>query len=245
MTTHPCPQPQIPAVTASQMLEADRIMTEVLGVDLLQMMELAGGALATLARDRFLGGDPRGKQVLVLAGSGGNGGGGMVAARRLHGWCADVEVWLTRAPDLLRGAAARQAQSLNTLGVPLHAPCERPSLPTADVAIDALIGYSLDGPPSSSAAALIRAVNEHLAPVLSLDLPSGLEATTGVIFAPCVRADATLALALPKMGLWAPWAHEVTGEFYLADIGVPEAIYMCLGLDVGPIFARQSLLRIG
>jgi NAD(P)H-hydrate epimerase len=245
MTTHACPQPQIPAVTASQMLEVDRVMTEILGVDLLQMMELAGGALAGLARDRFLGGDPRGKRVLVLAGSGGNGGGGMAAARRLHGWCADVEVWLTRAPDLLRGAAARQAESLRALGVPLRAPSATPSLPLGDLVIDALIGYSLDGPPVGSAAALIWAANEHLAPVVSLDVPSGLEATSGVVFAPCVRADATLALALPKMGLWAPWAHEVTGEFYLADIGVPEAIYAHLGLDVGPIFARQSLLRIG
>ena len=245
MLTHVCPLPQIAAATADQMAEIDRIMTEELGVDLLQMMELAGAALATLARDRFLGGDPRGKRVLVLAGSGGNGGGGMAAARRLHGWCADVEVWTTRHPDRLRGAAAHQARSLRALEVPLHAPGAEVSLPPADLVLDALIGYSLDGPPAGTAATLIAAANAQAAPILSLDLPSGLDATTGAVFAPCIHADATLALALPKMGLWAPWAYSVTGERYLADIGVPEEIYRRLDLDVGPIFARQHLLRIG
>ena len=245
MTMHPCSQPHIPAVTATQMREVDRFMTDDLGVELLQMMELAGAALATLARDRFLDGDPRGKRIVVLAGSGGNGGGGMAAARRLHGWCADVEIWSTRAPDRLRGAAAHQCRSSRALGIPVHAPHESLPLPPADLVLDAVIGYSLDGPPTGIAAALIRAANDHPAPVLSLDVPSGLEATTGVVFDPCVRADATLALALPKLGLWAPWAHAVTGELHVADIGVPEAIYARLDLDVGPIFARQHILRIG
>jgi NAD(P)H-hydrate epimerase len=244
MTTHVCSLPQIPAVTASQMIEVDRIMTEDLGVDLLQMMELAGAALATLARDRFFGGDARGQRVLVVAGSGGNGGGGMVAARRLHGWCAEVEVWVTRETAFLRGASAHQVRSLRALGVSVHVPPES-SLPAADLIVDALIGYSLAGPPSGHAAALIRAANDHPASVLSLDLPSGLEATTGTVYDPCIQADATLALALPKRGVWAPWGHGVTGELYLADIGIPYEVYARLGLDVGPIFARQSLLRVG
>ncbi len=244
MITHACPVPQIAAATAEQMAEVDRIMTEELGVDLLQMLELAGSALAILARDRFLGGDPRGKRVLVLAGSGGNGGGGMAAARRLHGWCAEVEVWVTRETAFLRGAAAHQVRSLRALGVPVHVPPES-SLPAADLIVDALIGYSLAGPPSGSVGALIEAANAQAAPILSLDLPSGLDATTGAVFAPCIHANATLALALPKLGLWAPWAHRVTGERYLADIGVPEEVYRRLDLDVGPIFARQQQLRIG
>lgn len=245
MTTHLCPTPRISAVTADQMVEVDRIMTDELAVDLLQMMELAGAALATLARDRFLDGDPRAKRVLVLAGSGGNGGGGLVAARRLHGWCAEVEVWSIRSLAQLRGATAHQAQSLRALDVSVHDPPSTTPLPEADLVLDALIGYSLDGPPTGWAAALIQAANDHPAPVLSLDLPSGLEATTGSVFDPCIQADATLALGLPKRGVWAPWGHGVTGELYLADIGIPHELYARLGLDVGPIFARQHLLRIG
>ncbi len=87
-------------------------------------------------------------------------------------------------------------------------------------------------------------MNAHAAPVLSLDLPSGLEATSGTVFDPCVRADATLALALPKTGLWAPGARRVSGELYLADIGVPQEVYARLGLHVGPIFTREEIVRL-
>ena len=118
-------------------------------------------------------------------------------------------------------------------------------MPPADLVVDALIGYALDGPPTGSAAALIEAANDHPAPTFGLDLPSGLDATTGTALTPGIRADATLTLALPKRGLWAPWAHAASGELYLADIGVPEAVYRRLGMCVGPIFARQSVLRIG
>ncbi len=242
--TH-CAQPQVLALTAAQMTRVDRIMRENLGIALLQMMELAGRGLAALARTRFLGGDPRGRRVVVLAGSGGNGGGGLAAARRLHGWCATVEVWLTRDPDHLTAAAAHQLRILRALGLPIHAPEEDPALGPADLVLDALVGYSLDGPSTGRVAALIQAVNAHAAPVLSLDLPSGLEATSGTVFDPYIRADATLALALPKTGLWAPGARGVSGELYLADIGVPEEVYARLGLHVGPIFAREEIVRVG
>ncbi len=242
--TH-CAQPQVLALTTAQMTRVDQIMTEDLGVTLLQMMELAGRGLAALARTRFLGGDPRGRRVVVLAGSGGNGGGGLAAARRLHGWCATVEVWLTRDPDHLTAAAAHQLRILRALGLPIHAPEEDSSLGPTDLVLNALVGYSLDGPPIGRIAALIRAANACAAPILSLDLPSGLEATSGTVFDPYIRADATLALALPKTGLWTPGAHGVIGELYLADIGVPQEVYARLGLHVGPIFAREEIVRLG
>ena len=78
----------IPALTPDQMSRVDRIMVDDFGVTVLQLMEVAGQAVAAWARERFLGGDARGKTVLVLAGSGGNGGDGMVAARFLHSWGA-------------------------------------------------------------------------------------------------------------------------------------------------------------
>ena len=75
-----------PSITADQMREVDRAMVEDYGIQLTQMMENAGRNLAHLARYRLLEGDPRGERVLVLAGKGGNGGGGAVCARRLHNW---------------------------------------------------------------------------------------------------------------------------------------------------------------
>ena len=240
-------RPAVPALTAAQMASVDRIMVDELGLDVLQVMELAGRAVAAFARERFLKGDPRGRRVLVLAGSGGNGGDGMVAARLLLGWGAAVEVVLSQDAAGLRGTAAHQLRILDALGVESARPPDRDdarSLPDADVVIDALLGFSLIGAPTGAAAALIRAANAHPAPVLAVDLPSGLDATTGVAFDPCVRADATLTLALPKTGLLAPAARAIVGELHVADIGVPAATYARLGVEVPPLFAEREFVPI-
>jgi NAD(P)H-hydrate epimerase len=105
--------------------------------------------------------------------------------------------------------------------------------------IDALLGFSLSSPPSGVTALMIEAANAHAAPVLAVDLPSGLEATAGTIFAPCIRAEATLTLGLPKTGLVAPGVAAVAGEVVVADIGVPPAAYARVGVEVGPLFAES------
>lgn len=112
-------QRSLPALTASQMREVDRLMVEEVRIELLQMMENAGRALAEQAR-RHLDG-LRGKRVLVLAGSGGNGGGGMAAARRLSIVGADVRVLLAREPELLQGVPRRQLDVLVAMRVRVRA----------------------------------------------------------------------------------------------------------------------------
>jgi len=87
---------EVPYLTADQMRLVDRVMVEKYHIELIQMMENAGRNLAHLARSRFLNGDPRGRIVIVLAGSGGNGGGGFVCARRLENWGANVHVVTTK-----------------------------------------------------------------------------------------------------------------------------------------------------
>lgn len=234
-----------PALTAAQMARVDRVMVEDLGLDIIQVMELAGRAVAAFARARFLGGDPRGRRVTVLTGSGGNGGDGLVAARLLLGWGARVTVVPSHPPHALRGAAAHQHQILAAMGAPpLPPPDDAPVLPDADLVIDALLGFGLAGAPSGAAAALIRAANRHPAPVLAVDLPSGLDATEGAPFDPCVRAAATLTLALPKTGLLVPSARPLVGELHVADIGVPAVAYARIGMTAGPLFAEREIVRI-
>ena len=228
----PAPDSRLPSVTPAQMAHVDRIMAGEFGVDVLQLMELAGQAVAAFAREHVLG-SVLGKHVLVLAGSGGNGGDGMVAARLLHAWGARPVVWLSHDAVSLRGAAAHQLQSLVTLDLPLlppPAPDEPIELPDADLLIDALLGFGLSGPPSGASARLIAAANAHPAPLLAVDLPSGLDAGTGQPYDPCIRADATLTLALPKTGLLAPAARPFVGELFVADIGVPAAAYARAGV---------------
>lgn len=233
-----------PALTGAQMAEVDRIMVDEFRLDVLQIMEIAGLAVARFARARFLDGDPRGRRVVVMAGGGGNGGDGLVAARHLHGWSASVEVWLALDPTMFRGPAAHQLLAVTALGIPVHPPADVVALPAADLVIDALLGFGLRTAPSDAFADLIRAANDHPAPVLAVDLPSGLDATTGERFDPCVRATATLTLALPKTGLMRPDAAAVTGDLYLVDIGIPTAAFARLGFDVAPIFAVDEVVRL-
>jgi NAD(P)H-hydrate epimerase len=237
------PDDMIPALTTGQMIEVDRLMTEEFGVDLVRMMESAGRHLAELARTRFLDGDATGRTVVVLAGAGGNGGGGLVAARRLHAWGANVVVALSSERALFHAVPAAQLAILDKHGVPV---VKEPELPAApDLVIDALIGYSLRGDPRGTAAELIRWTNARPAQVLSLDLPSGVDGAKGPS-ALCVRANATMTLALPKVGLYHDDAGPLVGELYLADIGVPPALYAAehLDLDLGPLFHKADLLRL-
>jgi NAD(P)H-hydrate epimerase len=238
------PARDVPHVTAAQMAEVDRAMTVDLGVDLLQMMENAGRHLAHLGRRRFLNGVAAGRGVVVLAGTGGNGGGALVAARRLHAWGAAVRVVLASAPGELTPAASRQLDIARRFGVPVADAAAAAGAPSADLILDGLIGYALAGAPRGAAADLIRWANAQGAPILSLDVPSGLEATTGVIREPAIRAGATLTLALPKTGLRAPGAARFVGELYLADIGVPPALYRAMGIDASAVFARDDVLRL-
>lgn len=234
----------IPALTRAQMIEVDRAMVEDYGILLLQMMEHAGRHLAHLARTRLLDGDPRGKRVIVLAGTGGNGGGSLVAARRLHMWGAQVVLALTKEMSAFSEVPAHQLATVLRLGLQVVGADQVAQLGLADVVLDGMIGYSLSGPPHGAAAALIGWANGQEAPILALDTPSGLDAGSGAIHNPAVRAAATLTLALPRAGLLTAEAAPYVGELYLADIGVPPQLYAGLGLEVGPLFAQDEILRL-
>lgn len=236
----------VPAVTTEQMRDVDRAMVEGFGIELLQMMEHAGRHLAHLARQRFLRGDPRGARVTVLAGTGGNGGGAMVAARRLHGWGARVRIVTTADTAGYAGVPRHQLDVLERLDVPTAPWGEGPRLRVPDVVLDGVIGYGLQGAPQGPAEAMIQWMNRVSAPVISLDVPSGLDATTGTPTKPTVLAAATMTLALPKTGLGGARAAEHVGELYLADIGVPIELYTRLSpsIEVGAIFATDDLIRL-
>lgn len=207
------------------------------------MMENAGRNLAHLARERFLGGDPRGRKVAVLAGTGGNGGGALACARRLHNYGALVAVFTTKPDDAFAPVSGQQLAILRRMGISVAGAAAET---TADLVIDGVIGYSLHGAPRGAAADLIRWANRQAAPILALDVPSGLNANDGAIYDPAIRATATMTLALPKVGLLVETAASHVGELYLADIGVPPALYANPGLQlaVGAIFAASDLLRI-
>ncbi len=223
---------EIPAVTASQMAFIDRLMAERFGVAPVQLMEHAGHAVATFTRMLFPDADALDQQVVLLAGSGGNGGDALVAARLLNAWGAKVTVVTTRPAATFEGLAADHARAVEAAGIPILNGAELPSLPPAVVVIDGLLGSGATGDPTGSVARLIGLANDHEAYVLAIDVPSGLNATTGEINTPCIVASGTLTLGLPKTGLLAEHAIDVTGSLLLADIGIPAAAYRDIGVNV-------------
>jgi len=232
----------IPALTTSQMAEVDRLMIEEYGIQLLQMMENAGGHLAEQAR-RMLEGSVDHHHIVVLCGGGNNGGGGMVAARNLHNWGAHVHAELIGDESRLKDVPAHQWGILKNMGVPRLESSNAITV-KPDLIIDAIIGYGLRGDPRGEPAKWIAWANAQDSPILALDTPSGLDTTTGVPGTPVINAEATLTLALPKVGLTTPLAKPHVGKLYLADISVPPQLYLNLGLDIGPLFASNPIIAI-
>jgi len=221
-----------PALSTAQMQEVDRVMIEDLDISLIQMMENAGRDLALLAVRRF-----RPRRVTVLAGPGGNGGGGLAAARHLLNRGADVRVSLSRPTFAFDPVPAHQARILSRLGVALDGEPE-----AADLVIDAVIGYSISGDPRGRAAELITWANGTGTPILSLDAPSGLDLTTGRAGSPTIEATATMTLALPKIGL--AERPDLVGELYLGDISVPPSVYRAFGIEIGDLFGGEPVVRV-
>lgn len=235
----------IPTVTSEQMARIDRIMTDDLGVDVLQIMEAAGLAVTEAIR-RQLGGDVANKRVLLLAGTGGNGGDALVAARYLTAIGTQPEVILSRPAAELPTVTAHQHRLAQAFGITIR---EMPDGADAfasrkyNLIVDGLLGFSGRGDPRGTVAELVRLANNHPAPILAIDIPSGLDATSGVPGNPCIRAAATVTLALPKSGFLAQEAQPYCGEIIVTDIGVPASVIAEVGVTVPPsLFSTQSSL---
>lgn len=228
------------SLTTEQMAEVDRLMIEEYGILLIQMMENAGRNLAEQAR-RMSGGCVTDRRIVVLCGVGNNGGGGMAAARHLHNWGADVRVKLVADPSRLKDVPVHQWRILQTMGLSSVAD---PDLTLVDLILDAMIGYGLTGDPRGAVSEWIDRANASGHPILALDTPSGLDTTSGIPGQPCIRANATLTLALPKIGLLTQQASPFVGDLFLADIGVPPELYRRLGIEIGPVFAEDTIIPI-
>ena len=224
----------VTAVTADEMRDVDRVAVEDVGLQLLQMMENAGRILAWQVRDVREG------DVVVVAGNGGNGGGGLTCARHLANREVPVQVVLDRSAEKLSGAAAHQCHILNGMNVSVTSGVE--SLADVDertTIVDALIGYGLSGDVRPPADAYIDRMNDLSGPTVSLDVPSGIDATTGEPLGEAVSPDRTVTLALPKTGLDAP-----TGDLYLGDVSVPRTVYDRLGFEYQPPFGDDDWIRL-
>ncbi len=235
----------IPYIDRKQMIEVDRLMIHEYGISLLQMMEHAGENLARLIRWRLR--NHANPLVIILAGNGNNGGGGLVCGRFLVNWGHRVQIVTVGSSDRRKPAPDKHLQTLKLLGteiIPASSSALASLIKSADLVVDAMIGYGLKGTLTPALTSIISKLNKSSQlPVIALDAPSGLD-VSGVEQETAVQAEATLTLALPKIGLKQEENRGYIGELFLTDIGVPPQLYAHLGLDVGPIFADNSILRM-
>jgi NAD(P)H-hydrate epimerase len=213
-----------PLPDAETMRAIDRWAIEEQGVDGLELMERAGAGVAGAA-ERLAPDGP----VRVFCGKGNNGGDGLVAARLLRQAGREVSVLCVAPPGELRGDAAANLQRLpgpaplRLDGTPWD-PSAGPA-PAADggeaVVVDALLGTGFQGQPRGEVAAAIEAVNRSAAPVLSVDVPSGVDASTGVVAGLAVSAALTVTFHAAKPGLWINPGKTHAGAVEAIDIGIP------------------------
>ena len=233
----------VPTLTGEQAGALERLMVNEYHVGWHQMMENGGRALAYLARER-LGQEIVDRPIVILAGTSSNGGSGLAAARHLLNWGAWVQIVCASPAGAFAGASAEQLAALQAMGAPLAWAEDGWEIPPCDLLIDAIIGCGLRGDPHGNVRSLIELANSNPAPILSLEVPSGVEPATGRISATSVQAAATLSLALPKWGLRTAAAAAACGDLHVADIGVPAALYEQIGIAVPLLFARNSVVPL-
>lgn len=229
----------VASVTAQKMKEIDEKAVSETGPNLYQMMENAGRNIAMLSQRFVKRIKKRNPVVLVLAGTGGNGGGGICAARHLANHGVDLFVSVTN-PGRLKEVTDYQLAVMKNSEAVLFDFSDMDNVIIPDLIIDSVLGYNLNGAPEGRALDFVRWMNDQPVPILSLDLPSGIDATSGEAPGEFVEPDVTLTLALPKTGL----KYCTTGNLFLGDIGIPARTFLKAGIDYQSPFSGSYVINL-
>lgn len=212
-----------PIVTPEQMGQLDKRTIEELGMPGIVLMELAARGV-TLEVEALLGGRIAGARVLVFCGGGNNGGDGFAVARRLHNAGAEVTAYIVADRDRIKGDAKTNLDIYEKVGghiVEIDEPSDLDGIPSAHVIVDALLGTGLRGGADGIVATAIETINAHGAPVVSVDIPSGVHGATGYAHGPAVRADITATFGEIKVGHLISPGLDYAGRISRVDIQIP------------------------
>jgi len=218
----------LPVYTAAQMRRTDAAAIKGAGIPAVVLMERAGMAVAEHLLEHYC----EHHCFVVLAGKGNNGGDGFVAARHLWEAGANVRVFATGAPGEYRGEALVNLKILGKLDIPVgHQPATavlNRALAGDCIIIDAVFGTGFSGEPRGKPADFItaaaRAAARSGAPVIAVDIASGIDASTGETARVSLPADATVTFHAPKLGHFVAPGSYLTGDLILADIGIPQEL---------------------
>lgn len=220
-----------PVVTGTEMAAIDRYTIENVGIPGIVLMENAGRAVA--ARIRQTLGDLQDKKIVVVCGKGNNGGDGYVVARYLLESGADVETYLVGKANNVKGDAATNLLILKKLNHKIQEVSRLEHIiidKGAHLIVDALLGTGVRGPLTGLLSEIVVKMAENRAPVVSIDIPTGVHSDTGLVDGACIKAQATVTLALPKRGLLFSPGREQCGDVVEADIGIPRFAVKAKGI---------------
>jgi len=198
------------------------------------MMENAGRNLAITVME--MAAKVVNPSIVILAGTGGNGGGGICAARHLLNRNFDVKLAVTDRSKL-KDVPKKQFEIFVNAGGKLIDDFDKVQ---ADVIVDAIIGYSLTDNPRGRALQFIEWANSQTAKNISLDVPSGIDSTSGESYGEYFHTNTTLTLALPKTGL----TEEKCGKLLLGDIGIPKVVYDKIGIEYQSPFKNRFVVEL-
>jgi NAD(P)H-hydrate epimerase len=208
-----------PLYGAREMRALDAWAIEERGVPSLELMEKAGARVAAAVSDLHRGGPVR-----IACGKGNNGGDGLVAGRKLGEMGVRAEVLLLAPPGELSDDARVNYDKLLAAGGTVNEvdpPDFEAALAESAAVVDALLGTGFTGAPRPPLDEVIDAINGAGAPVVAVDVPSGVDASNGEVAGACVRADATVTFHGAKVGLWIRPGKGYAGRVQVAEIGVP------------------------
>ena len=212
-------------LNASEMSQVDRTTIDEVQIPGVVLMENAGcGVVEEI--ERILG-DVFDKQVVIFCGKGNNGGDGYVIARHLYNRGAKVAVFLAGEKEKIKGDALINLNILENMGIEAReiASMEQiPSFPQLDLIVDALLGTGVTGPVVGFLSELIEYMNSLNSPIISVDLPSGMETDTGAVYGACIKAEMTVTMAHLKTGMLFSPARDMAGEIVVVDISVPPGV---------------------
>jgi len=230
--------------TEKQMEKLD-ILAVKYGLQIRQMMELAGWHMVEVFRRLKI---QKRKKIVIVVGKGNKGGDGLCAGRHLinQGWKKVLVVLVSRqmSEDTEHHLKLLQKMEVKILLYPRQKRKARQEIAKAGILIDSLIGYHLKGAPRRNFKELIELMNAVNKKIIAYDLPSGLDTTTGECLEPCIRAWATLTLALPKRAFKTRAGRVVSGKIFLGDIGIPGFLYDKIASGSRPSFGGKSLFII-
>jgi len=231
-------------VSAAEMREIDRRAMDDFGVSTLFLMENAGKEIAAAVSQMLTSGS--GKRVVILAGKGNNGGDGFVAARHLKEKGIQVVTYLLGEKSEVRGAARENLDRLEEPPREIRSEDDfkefKDETLRAHLLVDALLGTGIRGNIKGLTRATIALLNEAEKPIISVDVPSGLDADTGKPLGVCVKARQTVTFGLPKLGLFLYPGREFAGEITIVDIGIPTELLTDKGLKINLLDSNEISL---